>query len=91
MVFEEPINRRLEDPTTDRKTPRLRRRFVRVAKKPSTALSQEAEVGVKLEGPARMARQPLPDGRMLVGGIIVEDGVDSLPAGIRARRHSRSG
>jgi hypothetical protein len=33
--------------TTDWKTPRLRRRLVRVAKKPSTALSQEAEVGVK--------------------------------------------
>ena len=32
---------------TDRKMPRLRRRLVRVAKKPSTALSQEAEVGVK--------------------------------------------
>ena len=31
-----------------------------------------------MEGPARMARQPLPDGRMLVGGVIVEDGVDSL-------------
>jgi hypothetical protein len=28
--------------TTDWKTPRLRRRLVRVAKKPSTALSQEA-------------------------------------------------
>ena len=23
-----------------------------------------------------MARQPLPDGRMLVGGVIVEDGID---------------
>jgi hypothetical protein len=33
--------------TTDWKTPRLRRRLVRVAKKPSTALNQEAEVGVK--------------------------------------------
>jgi hypothetical protein len=32
--------------TTDWKTPRLSRRL-RVAKKPSTALSQEAEVGVK--------------------------------------------
>ena len=32
---------------TDRKTPRLSLRFVRVAKKPSTALSQEADVGVK--------------------------------------------
>src|ERR1700722_1733168 len=32
---------------TERKTPRLSLRFVRVAKKPSTALSQEADVGVK--------------------------------------------
>ena len=32
---------------TDRNMPRLRRRFVSLAKKPSTALSQEAEVGVK--------------------------------------------
>ena len=29
------------------KTPRLKRRLVSLAKKPSTALSQEAEVGVK--------------------------------------------
>ena len=33
--------------TTPLKTPRLRRRLVRMAKKPSTALSQLAEVGVK--------------------------------------------
>src|SRR5476651_2143728 len=33
--------------TTDRKTPRFNRRFVSLAKKPSTALSQDAEVGVK--------------------------------------------
>ena len=32
---------------TDRKVPRLRRRLVRMAKMPSTALSHEAEVGVK--------------------------------------------
>src|SRR6266851_2902590 len=32
---------------TDRNTPRLRRRFVSLAKKPSTALSHDAEVGVK--------------------------------------------
>ena len=32
---------------TDRNTPRLRRWRVRLAKKPSTALSQDAEVGVK--------------------------------------------
>src|SRR5262245_25935371 len=33
--------------TTDRNTPRFRRRLVSVAKKVSTALSQEHEVGVK--------------------------------------------
>jgi hypothetical protein len=33
--------------STERNTPRLRRFFVSVAKKPSTALSQDADVGVK--------------------------------------------
>jgi hypothetical protein len=33
--------------TTPLKTPRLRRRLVRMAKKPSTALSQLAEVGLR--------------------------------------------
>src|SRR5260370_10189938 len=33
--------------TTDRNTPRLRRRRVSLEKKPSTALSQDAEVGAK--------------------------------------------
>ena len=33
--------------TTDRKTPRFNRGLVSLAKKPSTALSQDAEVGVK--------------------------------------------
>jgi hypothetical protein len=32
---------------TDRKTPRFSRRFVSIGKNPSTALSQDAEVGVK--------------------------------------------
>src|SRR5664279_5085089 len=33
--------------TIDRKVPRFNRRFVSLAKKPSTALSQDADVGVK--------------------------------------------
>lgn len=33
--------------TSEWKTPRFRRRFVSLAKNPSTAFSQEAEVGVK--------------------------------------------
>src|SRR5258707_15353726 len=35
---------------TDRKMPRFKRRFVSLAKKPSTALSQDADVGVKGKG-----------------------------------------
>ena len=46
VIVEEAIDRGLEvgDGSEDS---RLRRRLARVAKKPSTALSQEAEVGVK--------------------------------------------
>ena len=64
--------------TTERKTPRLRRRLVSLAKKPSTALSQEAEVGREVEDEARVAIEPGADLRVLVGGVVVEDDVDSL-------------
>jgi hypothetical protein len=43
---------------TDRNTPRLRRWRVSLAKKPSTALSQDAEVGGEVERPAGMPRKP---------------------------------
>jgi hypothetical protein len=43
---EEAVDRRLEV-TSDLNTPRLSLRRVSLAKKPSTALSQDAEVGVK--------------------------------------------
>ena len=49
-----------------------------LAKNPSTALSQDAEVGVELEHPAGMAPQPLAHLWMLVGRIVVDDGVDRL-------------
>ena len=67
--------------TTPLNTPRLSRRFVRTAKKPSTALSQEALVGVKLEGPAGIAAQPSDHLSMFVSGVVVEDGVDGLAGG----------
>src|SRR5208282_2374798 len=35
----------------------------------------------EVEGPARMARDPLPHGGMLVGGVVDEDGVDGLAGG----------
>ena len=46
MIIEEAVMAAWRS-VTDRKTPRLRRRLVRTAKKPSTALSHDAEVGVK--------------------------------------------
>src|SRR5215207_4211655 len=61
--------------TTDRKTPRFRRRLVSVAKKVSTALSQEQEVGVKWKV---NAAEPGDHLRVLVGGVVVEDDVDEL-------------
>jgi hypothetical protein len=77
VVFEEPIDRRLEvdDGPEDAAF--------------ETALGQDGEEafdGVEpggrsrreVEGPARMAGQPLPHGRVLVGGVIVEDSVDRL-------------
>jgi hypothetical protein len=44
-----------------------------MAKKPSTAWSNDAE---SLERPAWMARQLLPHNGMLGGGVVVEDRVD---------------
>ena len=67
--------------TTPLKTPRLRRRLVRTAKKPSTALSQLAEVGVKWNIQRRMTAQPGDHLGVLVGGVVVEDGVDGLAGG----------
>jgi hypothetical protein len=46
VVVKEAIDRGLQS-VTDRRTPRLRRRLGRTPKKPSTAMSHEADVGVK--------------------------------------------
>jgi hypothetical protein len=54
--------------TTHRKTPRFGRRFASLAKKPSTALSHEQEVGVKWKVKRGCRSSPLPHFRMLVGG-----------------------
>ena len=64
--------------TTERNTPRLRRRLVSLAKKPSTALSQEAEVGVKWKVQRGWRASQCTDLGMLVGGVVVDDGVDQL-------------
>ena len=56
--------------TTERKTPRFNRRLESLAKKPSTALSQEQEVGGEVEDEARVAAEPghhprvKPEGRL---------------------------
>src|SRR4051812_45247883 len=67
----------------ERNTPNLSRRLVSLAKNPSTALSQEADVGGEVEGPARVALQPGAHLGMFVRGVVVHDGVD-LPAGRHA-------
>ena len=64
--------------TSELKTPRFRRRRVSVAKKVSTALSQEQEVGVKWKVQRGWRFEPGADLGVLVGGVVVEDGVDQL-------------
>ena len=57
-----------------------------------TALGQDGEEALdgveprrggrrEVERPARMARKPSPHGRMLVGGVVVEDRMDGLADG----------
>jgi|SRR5579884_402258 len=67
--------------TTDRKTPRLRRCRVSLARTPSTALAHEHEVGVKWKV-KRLCRsnQAFTLG-CLVGGVVVEDYMDRLAFG----------
>jgi hypothetical protein len=60
---------------TERKTPRFRRRFVRVASRPSTALIQDADVRREVDMEAGMSGQPALHGLGLVGGIVVEEQV----------------
>ena len=64
--------------TTERKTPRFKRRLVSLAKKPSTALSQEHEVGVKWKAKRSCRSSQARTFGMLVGGVVVEDDVDHL-------------
>jgi hypothetical protein len=62
----------------DRKTPRLRRQRVSLAKKVSTALSQDAEVGVKgkVQRRWRASHDALTHLGMFVRGVVVDDGMD---------------
>src|ERR1700685_215742 len=56
--------------TTDMKTPRFNRRFVSLAKKPSTALSQDAEAGVKWKVQRGCRRGHLRTFGCLLGGVV---------------------
>jgi hypothetical protein len=67
--------------TTETKTPGLRRRSVSFAKKLSTALSHEHDVGVKLDE-ASVSIEPSSHVGILVGGVGVEDHMHGF-----ARRH----
>src|SRR5512144_1997264 len=74
---------------TERNTPRLSRRLESLAKKPSTAFSQEQEVGVKWKVHRRWRSSRswalfLSTGclgatsGMFVGGVVLQNGVDDL-------------
>ena len=63
----------------ERKTPRWRRRLVSLAKKPSTALSQEQEVGVKWKTKRGWRSSHVFDLRVFVRGVVVEDDVPNGP------------
>src|SRR5829696_6108380 len=63
--------------TTDRKTPRFRRRLVSVAKKVHGVEPGAGGRG-EVEGEARIAAEPGDHLRVLVGGVVVEDDVDEL-------------
>src|SRR6266700_5184395 len=66
---------------TDRNTPRLRRRFVSLAKKPSTALSHDGEVGVKWKVQRGCCASPFAHFRVFVSGVVVNDRIDHLSLG----------
>src|SRR5512138_2805539 len=63
---------------TDRKTPRMSRLLVSLAKKVSTALSQDAEVGVKWKVQRGCRGQPFTHFAMFMGSVVIDDGMDRL-------------
>ena len=67
--------------TIEANTPRFSRRLVSLAKKPSTALSHEDEVGVKWKVQRWMPFEPGVDLGVLVRGVVVEHDVDQLAGG----------
>src|SRR5438105_9895182 len=64
--------------TIEQNTPRLRRRLVSLAKKPSTALSPGGRGRRVVEHKARMPAEPGPRLGMFVRAVIVEDHVNDL-------------
>ena len=62
----------------ERKTPRFRRRFESFAKKPSTALSQEQEVGTKWKVKRSWRPSQARTLACLWAGVVVEDHMDAL-------------
>ena len=80
MVFEEVVDRGLQV-GDGAKDAALDRALGMVRKKPSTALSQEADALGEMERPSRMAFEPSANIGMLMGGVVVDDGVDRLSNG----------
>ena len=70
--------------TIDWNTPRLMRWRVSFEKKPSTALSQEPDFGVKWKVQRGMPDEPGFDLWMLMAGVVVDNGMNQLAGRNRA-------
>jgi len=64
--------------TIEWNTPRSSRCLVSLAKKPSTAFIQDADVGVKWKRKSRVAAEPFDYLGVLVGGVVVQDQTPEL-------------
>ena len=78
--FDEPVDCSLKV-GNHRNTPRLMRRLVSLAKKPSTALSQEHEVGVKWKVKRSWRESHWRTLGCLWVGVVVEDHMHDLAGG----------
>src|SRR3954453_14006978 len=64
--------------TSEPNVPRLSRRLVSLAKRPLDGVEPRGRGRGEVEGPAGMALQPRHHLGMLMGAVVVEDGVDQL-------------
>ena len=80
MIVEEAIDRRLEDGDGSEDSA-FKAAFGEGCEETLNGVEPGGRGRREVEGPSRVARQPLAHDGMLVSSVIVEDGVEVLPAG----------